>query len=329
MPKRSIQPYLFQPLAPATSRSVPVGQSANDAGGYKFVRARLIKTRFSNGPSTERSGQPWSGALFTLDRAKPPVSAAAHFSSVRGRWVIPNIALADLPSVFTRTKGNEVAQGYYSACSTWVGFNGSSKANSDPAHLNGALWQGGAQSNISISDGTVNHYSWFQVLGPHGTGPEFNINFEVTAGDLLDVEIEDVTTPLVGGSLPFSTYQGGARCTYINHTQRTFTKFEFYCQDPIYARQVEWIVERPQVKGGLAWMPRFGSVFFSNAECRYNDIGESIAGLLVQPGSLPSVFADRSVFRFANQNDSAKKVLTETSVVSPGIVRVEYTYAAG
>jgi hypothetical protein len=335
VPNRAhLRSSLFVPLLPEQSRrDIAVERSRqecslhDETAGYIFVTPRLTKTRFSNGFGTERQGQnSWSGAILDLERGSPPFSNAAKFTFVRARWTIPNVALPDIPSVFQQTAKSEAAQGFFAACSTWVGFNGSQSVSLDPAkHPYGGLWQGGAQTNIQISSGSISTYVWFQVLGSRGTGPELDLNFDASPGDLLDVSIEDITATF---SRPESLlYQGGARCTYINHTRQTFTKFEFFCDFPVEGRQVEWIVERPGVNNGLAWLPRFGSVFFSNAECRYMD--DTVTNVLAKPGDTPAPLAGRNISKLTNQVDSNNNVLTACSIPVPGIVCVNYTYGAG
>ena len=290
--------------------------------GLRYIKPCLADTEFSAGPESERTGgQRWGGVILELRKSVPPVHPKASFNFVQSRWTVPNVAFPDLPSIFARTKASEKAQGSTLACTVWVGFNGIGGP-----HEQAQLWQGGTQSNLDIATGATWFYTWFQVLGPHGTGKEFFLNLPVSAGDLIEVSIKKIGSvpPLGTESNLRVTFQGAAHFTYTNHTSRTFTEFKYFCQDPLFGRSVEWIVERPGQAPKLEWLPRFGSVYFSNASCRFNDGSGGSADEVVRPGALPPDLEGRNITSFRLQRDSAGKQLTAASTPSAGLVLCDY-----
>ena len=182
--------------------------------------------------------------------------APGSFTSAAGSWTVPTVSCAADP-------------GSYS--SDWVGIDGDA-INSTTVEQDGT---------DSDCDGTQpSYYAWYEMYGDQAVshGNSVDLPNPVSAGDTMSAGVSvsgsswtlSISDETAGWSqtIPI-TFSGAAKAT------------------------AEWIVERPQVNGGIATLADFGGVGFSGATANGSPISSasSIAmysgsDLLASPGPL-------------------------------------------
>ena len=182
--------------------------------------------------------------------------APGSFTSVAGSWTVPAVSCAADP-------------GSYS--SDWVGIDGDAINSS-------TVEQDGTDSDCAGTQ--PSYYAWYEMYGDEAVdhGDAVDLPNPVSAGDTMSAGVSvsgsswtlSITDDTAGWSqtIPI-TYSGAAKAT------------------------AEWIVERPQVNGGLATLADFGGVGFGGATANGSPLSSasSIAmysgsDLLASPGPL-------------------------------------------
>jgi hypothetical protein len=368
-----------QPRHPDDTKLASVRKAvATGALGYCTPHFKRVKDT-SWGPPTESfsvglSPGSWAGAAILLyDNISEDLPSAlpgerividqpgvpGNFGAVQANWVVPNVGVPRVPGVEALANGTkpqllkELGLKHPNfKCAVWVGFGGNPVGHHDflgrtyllrvsPTKADEVLWQGGSQSDIDVRKHVVTTYSWFQVLGPHGTGTQVDIGFDISPGDLLEVIIKRLDPPSnykatdIKNGKHIKLTGGRAHCVYTNWSRSTFTEFIYTCYDQIAGRSVEWIVERngnaatgASIADPQSWLPRFGSIYFSDSSYAYRAADgqpyRTVDANVVQPewnvAGLPSVK------KFYTQTDSVGNTMCDATYLSNSLLRVDYVY---
>ena len=123
-----------------------------------------------------------------------------------------------------------------------------------------------------VSNGVPYYYAWWEMWSSINHQPEQTITtMRVSPGDSITASVTYQTSGTYAGDYLLS----------INDTSHSNDSFSTYAnppqyQDPLPDRSTaEWIMETPGVNGGLATLPNFGSITFTNCNA-------AISGTAVQ-----------------------------------------------
>jgi hypothetical protein len=297
----ALPPEGFDPLAASDSQLAVYGFPARPRDPARLAafvnhytrmkgRLRRIEPAFEVHPSL-RPPQPvgiqgeaggtvpfWSGAVVYAPSGQ-------SFQSIVGEWVVPNVSAVVGSNTIGSTENAYVEV-------AWVGLGNSS------------LLQAGSGGSISPG-GQPSFFLWHEWTPPGWVTVK---NFPVNAGDMISVLI---CTPSGAGSTSATVY-------FSNNTQGVETSYTLSFPegsgDPasFLGDQAEWIVERPKVHGGLAILPNYGQVFFSNCVAVLNggpDVNAGTSG--GRNGSINMVTTDGML-------------LSTGAIVAPTVVQCQY-----
>ncbi len=167
--------------------------------------------------------------------------------------------------------------------SAWLGLDGDGS---------GDVLQAGTETD---SDGTC--YAWFEWFPNGSIGVS---NFPVTPGDVVSLVL-------------CATNSTTASISIGNLTAEYYTNFSFSAPTgtSLVGNCAEAVVERPEINGQLAELPRYGEVFFDNTTATSaNGVAYPIAA-----GTAMSMVAD----------DGVTVISTPTFEGNPNGVKVSYT----
>lgn len=152
------------------------------------------------------------------------IGGGDSFTWVTGQWTVPR-AYSPNPG-----DGNT----YYS--SAWLGIDGDGS---------GDVMQAGTESD---SDGTC--YAWFEWFPDWSHGIN---NFPVNPGDVISLVL-------------CATSSTTAWMSIGNMTSKIYTNFSFTAPagTTLIGNCAEAVVERPEINGMLAELPRYGEIFFDD-----------------------------------------------------------------
>jgi hypothetical protein len=153
-------------------------------------------------------------------------TTGSTFVSVAGQWIVPN-----------PTSGGDTGATEYS--SSWIGIDGDGSSD---------VFQAGSECDFP-----TNIYAWSEWF------PNYSVqimNFPVSAGDTLTCSLSVSAGSNTSGLVVFR-----------NETQNTSTSFQIQAPSgtTLVGNCAEWIVERPEVSGGITNLPDYGVVTFSEA----------------------------------------------------------------
>jgi hypothetical protein len=189
----------------------------------------------------------WSGYAAETSFSQPQQNSV---SAVSASWVVPKVT-------------GPSTGAYYG--SVWVGIDG---------YRNSTVEQIGTEEDFI--NGKAVYYAWWEMYSTNGAlvpgeGYEAPIsNMTISPGDLISASVQYVPWPIDGFILSIvDKSRANDSFATLQHSAGT--------QSPLAQRSsAEWIVEAPTVYGGIATVPNFGSVFFSDATASINGVTGAI-----------------------------------------------------
>jgi hypothetical protein len=188
----------------------------------------------------------WSGYVAETSFSQPQQNSV---SSVTGSWVVPKVTTSSSSST---------------SSSVWVGIDG---------YNNSTVEQIGTEEDYDIIGpfGIPVYYAWWEM---YSTTDQQGVisSMTVNPGDMITATVQYVGGPPSAPAFILSIND-------VSRPNDSFSTLQFSAgtQNPLPLRSTaDWVVEAPLVNGSIATLPKFGPVYFSNAQAVINGVQGTI-----------------------------------------------------